>query len=309
MDRRWMRACLLASIFTVILASFFAVVRPWYLQWGASDAEARMPLPGDEIILNAAGQETRAITIDAGADVVWRWVAQIGQDRGGIYSFDLLENLVGCRMPTTDVLRPGRQTWGLGDKLWMYPPERAGGQGFATLRSYVAGRALGFGTHAVGTPITAPENGSWTFVVQPLDRYTTRLLFRGRGAARSVAGVAFDRSIFEPAHFVMERRTMIGIKQLAEGEDRHRWANHLQVMLWTITFALLVVSAVQVVRRREWQRPLIGFVGSAIVFQILTLAQPPIVLGMALVAALALVLWPPHHGAVQVMRERAIIAG
>ena len=78
MGRRWMRAYLLASIFTVILASFFAVVRPWYLQWGASDAEARMPLPGDEIIPNAAGQETRAITIDAGADVVWRWVAQIG---------------------------------------------------------------------------------------------------------------------------------------------------------------------------------------------------------------------------------------
>ena len=308
MDRRWMRAYLLASIFTVILASFFAVVRPWYLQWGASDAEARMPLPGDEIIPNAASQETRAITIDAGADVVWRWVAQIGQDRGGFYSFDLLENLVGCRMPTIDVLRPARQTWRLGDKLWMYPPERAGGQGFATLRSHVPGRALGFGTHAVGTPITAPENGSWTFVVQPLDRYTTRLLFRGRGASRSVAGIAFDRSIFEPAHFVMERRTMIGIKQLAEGEDRGRWVNHLQVVLWTITFALFVTSAVQVLRRREWQRPLFGFVGAAIVFQILTLAQPHIVLGMALVAALALVFWRPHHGAVQTVREQAIIA-
>jgi hypothetical protein len=190
----------------------------------------------------------------------------------------------------------------------MYPPERAGGQGFATLRSYVPGRALGFGTHAVGTSITAPENGSWSFVVQPLDRYTTRLLFRGRGAGRSWAGIAFDRSIFEPVHFVMERRTMIGIKQLAEGEDRHRWVNHLQVVLWTITFAMLVMSAVQVLRRREWQRPLFGFVGSAVVFQILTLAQPPIVLGMALVAALALALWPPHHGAVQTVTERAIIA-
>jgi hypothetical protein len=267
-----------------------------------------MPLPGDEIIPNAAGQETRAITIDAGADVVWRWVAQIGQDRGGFYSFDLLENLVGCQMPTSDVRRPDRQTWRLGDKLWMYPPERAGGQGFATLRTYVPGRALGFGTHALGTPVTVSENGSWAFVVQPLDRYTTRLLFRGRGAPRSAAGIAFDRSIFEPVHFVMERRTMIGIKQLAEGEDRHRWVNHLQVVLWTITFALFVMSAVQVLRRREWQRPLFGFVGSAVVFQILTLAQPPIVLGMALVAALALVLWPPHHGAMQTVTERAIIA-
>ena len=288
MDRRWMRAYVLASIFTMILASFFAVVRPWYLQWGASDAEARMSLPGDEIIPNAAGQETRAITIDAGADAVWRWVAQIGQDRGGFYSFDVLENLVGCRMPTVDVLRPARQTWRLGDKLWMYPPERAGGQGFGTLRTYVPGRALGFGTHAVGTPITAPENGSWAFIVQPLDRYTTRRLLRGRGAPRSVAGIAFDRTIFEPVHFVMERRTMIGIKQLAEGEDRHRWANHVQVALWVITFALVVVSAVEVIRRREWKRPLAGFVVSGLVFQVLTLGQPPVVLGVALLVVVAM---------------------
>ena len=294
MNRLWIRAFVLALTSVAILAAFFTVVRPWYLRWGATDAEARMPLLGDEIVPNAASQTTRAITIDAAAENVWVWVAQIGQDRGGFYSFDLLENLVGCRMPTADVLRPHKQTWAIGDKLWMYPPEGARGQGFATLKTFLPGRALGFGTRAVGTPVTAPENGSWAFVVQPLDRHTTRLLFRGRGAPRSWAGAAFDRSIFEPAHFVMERRTMIGIKQLAEGEDRHRWANHLQVLLWTITFALFVVSAVEVVRRREWRRPLAGFVGAAAVFQFLTLAQPPILFGVALTSILAAILWWPH---------------
>ena len=81
---------------------------------------------------------------------------------------------------------------------------------------------------------------------------------------------------------------MIGIKQLAEGEDRHRWANHVQVALWTITFALFVVSAVQVLRRREWKRPLAGFVVSGLVFQVLTLGQPPVVLGVALLAVVAM---------------------
>jgi hypothetical protein len=308
MDRLWFRASVLALTFAAILAVFFTFVRPWYLQWGASDAEARMMLPGDEIIPSAASQTTRAVTVDASADVVWPWVAQIGQDRGGFYSFDLLENLVGCRMPTIDILRPDKQGWQLGDKLWMYPPERAGGVGFATLRRYVPGHALAFGTHAVGTSITDPENGSWAFIVQPLDRYTTRLLFRGRGAPRSWAGVAFDRSIFDHVHFAMERRTMIGIKQLAEGEDRHRWANHLQVAIWMITFAMLLVSAVQVLRLREWQRPLIGFAGSAIVFQVLTLVQPHVLIGMALVAALALLWRRPHHGTVQTAGQRAIIA-
>jgi len=294
MNRLWMKAVVLALTAAAILAAFFTLVRPWYLRWGASQVEARMTLPGDEIVPNAASQTTRAITIDVAAEEVWPWVAQIGQDRGGFYSFDLLENLVGCRMPTVDVLRPHKQTWAIGDKLWMYPPEGAGGQGFAVLRTLVPGRALGFGTHAVGTPVTAPENGSWAFVVQPLDRHTTRLLFRGRGAARSWAGIAFDRVVFEPVHFAMERRTLIGIKQLAEGEDRHRWANHLQVVLWGVTFAIWLWSGLAVVRRARWQRPLAGFVASAVVFQFLTLGQPPVVIGLAVVTALGAALFRPQ---------------
>jgi hypothetical protein len=291
MNRLWMRAFVLALTAAAMLAAFFTLVRPWYLRWGATEAEARMTLPGDEIVPNAASQTTRAITIDAATENVWPWVAQIGQDSGGFYSFDLLENLVGCRMPTVDVLRPHKQTWAIGDKLWMYPPDRGGGVGFATLRSYVPGRALGFGTHAVGTPITAPENGSWAFVVEPLGAGTTRLLFRGRGAPRSWAGIAFDRVVFEPVHFAMERRTMIGIKQLAEGKDRQRWANHVQVALWTIAFALLVVSALRVLRRRQWQRPLAGFAAAGLLFQVLTLLQPPVLVGVGLTASLALLVW------------------
>lgn len=107
---------LLGSL-AIILLAFFLFVRPWYLQWGATDDEARRPLPGDEIVRNAAGQETRAITIEASADRVWPWLAQIGQDRGGFYSYDLLENLVGCEMPTEDYLRPEKQSWQLGSRF------------------------------------------------------------------------------------------------------------------------------------------------------------------------------------------------
>ena len=288
MDRLWMRASVLALTFAAILTVFYAGVRPWYVQWGATEAEAQMTLPGDEIVPAAVSQTTRAMTIDANADTVWQWVAQIGQDRGGFYSYDLLENLVGCRMPTTDVLRPDKQTWQLGDKLWMYPADRADGSGFATLRAYVPGRALAFAGRRMGDPVTAPESGSWAFVVQPLDAHTTRLLFRGRAAAPPSRGaLAFDRFIFDPAHYVMERRTMIGVKQLAEGGSRHRWANHAQVALWTITFIGFVMSGIGVLRRRQWQRPLAAFVASALVFQFLTLGQPPVWIGIVVVALLA----------------------
>ena len=284
----------LAGAFLGVLIVFFLFVRPWYLAWGATDAELRAPLPGDEIFPNAVSQETRAITIRAPVDRVWPWLAQLGQDRGGFYSFDLLENLVGCEMPTTDVLRPEKQHWQLGDKLWMYPPDKAGGAGFATLRSYVPGRALGFGGRAFGTPLSAPEDGSWSFALVPLGDSATRFLLRGRAAAgRSLVGVAFDRSIFEPAHYVMERRTMIGVAQLAEGVDRQRVANHVHVALWTIMFGIWIAAAVMVLRARDWLRALAGFVAAAAVFQVLTFRQPPLVVGVTLVAAVAAMLWWP----------------
>jgi hypothetical protein len=293
MDRQWIRVLALAFTFAALVAGYAAVARPWYLRWGATDADVRAVLPGDDIVHDAVSQETRGITIDAGADAVWPWVAQIGQNRGGFYSYDLLENLVGCQMPTTDHVRPDLGRWRIGEKLWMYPPYRAGGVGCATLRTFIPGYALAFGTHAIGTPATAPEDGSWTFVVQPLDRDTTRLLFRGRLAKQSWAAAAFNVAFFEPAHFVMERRTLIGIKQLSEGGDRYRWGNHVQVALWTATFALFLMSAIRVVKHAAWHRPFAGFFMSAVVFQILTLVQPALVIGGLLVTIVAATLWWP----------------
>jgi len=192
-----------------------------------------------------------------------------------------------------DRLHPDRQTWHLGDSLWMYPRDRAGGAGFAVLRGYIPGRVLAFGTHVPGAP-AGVEDGSWSFVLEPLGDSATRLLVRGRGAVgHSLLGVAFETAIFEPVHFVMERRTMIGIAQLAEGRDRGRIANHVQVLLWTITFGMFVAAAVMVVRRRSWVRPLVGFVASAAVFQVLTLGQPPVWVGLVLVAGLGALLWWP----------------
>jgi len=307
MTRREVRTRLIAlgATFAVIVVAFFLVVRPWYQRWGATDEEIARPLPGDEIIPTAVGQETRAITIQASVDHVWPWLAQLGQDRGGFYSYDLLENLVGCRMPTTDVLRPGRQQWQLGDKLWMYPRERAGGIGFATLRVFGPGRVLGFATRVTGASLDQLESGSWSFVLQPLGDSATRLLVRGRVAGgRSLLGAAFDLAIFEPAHFVMERRTMIGLKQLAEGGDRFRIVNHAHVVLWTITFVLFGAAAVMVLRRERWVPSLGGFVAAAVVFQFLTLGQPPLWLATTLVALLATVLWIPPRSP----RRSAVVA-
>jgi hypothetical protein len=72
------------------------VLRPWYNSWGVTEEEAARSLPGDELVPDPRLGYTRAITIQAPPERVWPWLIQIGQGRGGLYSYDGLENLVGC---------------------------------------------------------------------------------------------------------------------------------------------------------------------------------------------------------------------
>jgi hypothetical protein len=123
------------------------------------------------------------------------------------------------------------------------------------------------------------------------------LLFRGRGTAqRSLLGTAFDRSVFEPVHFAMERRMMIGLAGIAEGKPPSKLADDIQLSLWLISFVLIGIAKFLVVFRERWERPLAGFAASLVVFQILTLGQPHVLIGSVLVAGLgALLLWPAHR--------------
>ena len=88
------------------------------LNWGATDAEAHARLPGDELLEEADGIATRAITIDAPASAVWPWIAQMGPaPRGGAYTYDWIENLLGLDMHSSDRVLPDYQHPQVGDTL------------------------------------------------------------------------------------------------------------------------------------------------------------------------------------------------
>jgi hypothetical protein len=88
------------SMFFLISAGLgvlgYARVRQPILTWGATPAEAADSLPGDELLPTADGVSTRAIDIDAPPADVWPWLAQMGPaPRGGAYTYDWIENLLG----------------------------------------------------------------------------------------------------------------------------------------------------------------------------------------------------------------------
>ena len=92
-----------------------------YLRWGATDQEVGDSLPGDDLVPNADMIATRAITIRAAADQVWPWIAQLGQGRGGFYSYDRLENLVGCNIHSSNRILLEWQDIKVGDEIRLAP--------------------------------------------------------------------------------------------------------------------------------------------------------------------------------------------
>jgi hypothetical protein len=182
---------LLGTSATVLYA---LVIRPWHLRWGAKPGDER-ELPGDELLPASGTQILHAVTIQAPVDQVWPWLAQLGQDRGGFYSYEWLENLAGCEMVNADRIHPEWQHRVLGETVHLHP---AGG---LRVSVFEPGRALGL-------------EGWGTFVLVPLGRDRTRLIARG-GVPSGVAAAAYG-ILIEIPHFLMERRMLLGIKQRAE---------------------------------------------------------------------------------------------
>lgn len=208
MTRRWYFRPLLVLLVIVVLAGAFAlIIRPWYFNWGASGAEIAQPAPGDDLVAHPAKVYTRAITINAPADDVWPWLAQFGQDEGGMYSYEWIERSIGCQMTNADRIVPEWQTVSAGDEVRMCqvgygPPPYL-------VAAVEPGRALILAHHVDGGSEAWAE--TWTFVASPVDAHTTRLIIR----SRTTLADGFW-AVIEPGVFVMEYGMLHGIKARAE---------------------------------------------------------------------------------------------
>lgn len=190
--------------------AFSPLLRPLYSRWGATDAELAEALPGDAIVPTPSVHSTRAIDIAAAPADVWPWLVQLGYGRGGLYSYEGLENLVGCGIVNADAILPEHQHLAAGDLVRMGPP------GYPCFRVALVVPCGHLVLQGCDPKTEAPGDMSWAFVLRPTDA-GCRLLVRGRmHVAPSVADVVVWRVFTDPIWFVMERRMMIGIRDRAE---------------------------------------------------------------------------------------------
>ena len=182
--------------------------------WGATKGEAATTLPGDEFVPDPADNTTLAVSVDAPADEVWRWLVQLGQGRGGMYSYDWLENLIGLDIHTTDEIRDEWQHLAEGDRIVVVPEgygPMPAGYAFRVAR-VEPGRALVLRQ----APPEHPWNGVWSFHVVPHGTDRCRLISRSRTETPSATGMRVAGRVMEPITLVMTRRMLHGIKERAE---------------------------------------------------------------------------------------------
>jgi hypothetical protein len=202
-----------------IVALYRAEIRPRMYTWGAHDDEVLAPLPGDELIREHAVRTTRAVTIDVPVESVWPWLAQIGEDRGGFYSYSGLERAVGAQIHNAATVNPEWQDLQVGDTVWL--ARRYGDVARQIVASVKPNSHLVLMSPPDYERVRSGKraSGAWGFYLRQ-EKGRTRLLVRGSGGAVGTA-------LFDIPHFVMEQKMMRGIRDRAQDAYRQQARGNL----------------------------------------------------------------------------------
>lgn len=184
---------------------YLQAIRPWHQRWGATTDETTAAMAGDELVPSPNWMTTRAITIDAPPAAVWPWLVQMGYRRGGLYTYDWLDERLGVLdRPSANSVFPQFQDLAVGDTI---PIGNDPGWPVAALERE---RTLVFDIRRPRLHIT------WSFLLTPTAGGGTRLVLRYRGLAQPHLTEWPLYALLDVGEFVMTRKMLLGIRERAE---------------------------------------------------------------------------------------------
>lgn len=185
----------------VLVFIYFTLFRPWQLRWGATDAEVKRSMPGDEIVDKPSFNATRAVTIHAPAQNIYPWIVQMGVSRAGWYSYDLLDNL-GRR--SAESILPKHQNIQVGDVIPLSPDGKQG----MSVKYFRKNKWMLWWDKKGDT--------SWVWEIHPEGQGNARLITRVRVKYRLFSPAILFNLLIEFFDILMMRKSMLGIKRRAE---------------------------------------------------------------------------------------------
>jgi hypothetical protein len=189
----------------VALVVYQFILLPRIDRWGATDAEISAVFPGDELVPVPLGLANRGVTINAMPEEIYPWLIQLGADRGGLYSYTVLEGMANCPMTNADRIHPEWQNLKVGDLVKLCRQEPAPPPYIVAAlepnRSMVLGHQDDSGQWVE----------TWQFKIIPQTDGTSRLVTRTRTMA-----VGGFWEVLHPITFIMEQGLLSGVKARAE---------------------------------------------------------------------------------------------
>ena len=191
------------SLLIGLILIYLFIIRPWQLRWGASQTEVKLILPGDNIVLKPNFNATRAITINASPEIIWRWIIQIGSKRAGWYSIDWIDN--GGVKSSKEIL-PQFQNIAV-DQFIPFTPDQKNGMWVKDFQSY-----------QYILWVDKIRNATWLWYLIPDGNNNTRLLQRLQTKYVWKGFWIIYYLLFDMGDIIMMRACMKGIKRRAEFE-------------------------------------------------------------------------------------------
>lgn len=184
--------------------------QPALRNWGATRDDRTRILPGDGLVPGEGSIITMAVDIRAPAAAVWPWLAQMGTDRAGWYSWDRLDNGGRCSARELDArwthVDEGDRLATMPGRSWFDVTHVEPGRSLV-LRASLDLRGKPFDP-AAGRP-RGFVDARWEFFLDPQPDDTTRLIVRS-GAAGGPRGLSdlMNYLFWHPAHVVMQLRQL-----------------------------------------------------------------------------------------------------
>jgi hypothetical protein len=275
------------SLMLVLLAGSFAAVLPAIDRWGATDAELARALPGDELAPQPIVSWTNAIDISARPDQVWPWVAQLGDTRGGFYSYTFIEDRVGA-ITGAGAYAVDYQNADRVVPEWQHPAP-----GDMLIQGILRVREVRPGEYLLADSID-PQAMQWTWLwlLEPIDGgERTRLIVRCLIQLPGGAEDPLQSAMMNVGGFVMQQRMLHGLKLRAEGGAEPAYIEIVEIALWLAALAAGLAGAALFVFQQEWRRPLAVAAAAVIALVALTFVQPDIWVRVLADAALLAGAW------------------
>ena len=183
---------------------------------GATQEERDKEWPGDKILERVDRTFTRAVDIDATPENIWPWIVQIGRDKAGFYSYELVENLAGLQVTNREAILPEFQTLKEGDLISFNPNGEGVYANTLKPNEYLVCRTWKDESEVEEKRPVSKD--SWSFYIVNNGGSNSRLIIRSckETLRPDLMDVIITLLFMDPIDFVMEYKMIRTIKRLAE---------------------------------------------------------------------------------------------